>query len=337
MHPPAAGADRPVRPQAREHHPGSRTGVRDVDGPPGHRDRAPRPQRDGAPHQDRGQPRAPLQPRRHRCLRAGVDPLSLRPRPVAGEHAPRPDRPVGSGRRRSGTCRVGGAGHGRGRDSHPDGDCHFPVARRGDPGVPEGFPRRAVGPLGGRGASQHGGGGAPRLRGAPRGAARSDSRRRHRHGGVGCPRGGPRLSAIRARLRASPRGRAAVLAGSAPPWRHVTAPPTLQHREHAHLHGHRRGSSIDGPPQRGRRLRLRPRGGAPGVSRRLRGRAARRRKVGRLHRQRSPRAPRSQPRRGRGARAARDPRARGRPQRRSRQHRKHGVVQRPSRGGPRLT
>ena len=43
----------------------------------------------GRPDEDRGQPRAPGEPRRDRRLRAGRDARPLRPRPLAGRHAPR--------------------------------------------------------------------------------------------------------------------------------------------------------------------------------------------------------------------------------------------------------
>ena len=59
----------------------------------------PRREQHGPPHEGGREPAAPREPRRDGRLRAGVDPLALRPRPLADDHEARPDPHVAGLRR----------------------------------------------------------------------------------------------------------------------------------------------------------------------------------------------------------------------------------------------
>ena len=149
LHAPAGREDRSLRPAARGAHPRQAAVLRHGDDARRRRHRPARREPRGAADQDRGQSRAPGQPRRDRRLRAGGDPRSLRSRSRARRDQPRRDPPVAGvprhdARRRSSAQEP----LQRRRAAHPHRDGHLADARRPDPGAPRALSRGASGTSG---------------------------------------------------------------------------------------------------------------------------------------------------------------------------------------------
>ncbi len=324
VHPPAERADRPLRQGARGPHPGQAALLRHRDAVRRHRGARAGREPHGPADQDRAESGASVHARRHRPLRPGVDPRSLRSGPLADRDGQGRDSPLERAVAGAHERRGGPEGCRRRRPADPVRRGHVPDAGGADAAPAHGRAAGQVDPVRGdrlRQRARRRQAGVRRVRraGLPHRPDRRDPLARRRPA---------RRRSRQAALREGLRGAASRRPGP------DRDDPALRRREHPDQH------RLEGRPPAVPEGARHPGAGAcnrrrPRRRRRRRSGAAGGDRVRDRGRQGSPGASRPRPGRRRRTPAARRPRPGARHERGARQRRHHGRLHADAAGQPR--